>query len=91
MTEDLPLRRKRLLFRSRHRGTKELDLIIGSFAERYIESFDGGQLDRFEVLLDIPEPVIYDWLVGQGAPPPDLSNDVLELLLAFEYPNTLRP
>ena len=91
MTEDLPLRRKRVLFRSRHRGTKELDLIIGSFAERYIESFDGDQLDRFEALLDIPEPIVYDWLVGQGAPPPDLRNDVLELLLAFEYPHTVRP
>jgi antitoxin CptB len=90
MKEDLVQRRKRLLFRSHHRGTKELDLIIGSFAERYLRKFDHPQLDRFEALLDIPEPFIYDWLVGRGSPPTELRHDVMELLLAFEYPHPNR-
>ena len=86
MSDPLENRRKRLRFRSRHRGTKELDLIIGGFADRYLAGFEEAQLDRFERLLDIPEPLVYDWLFGRGAPPPELDHDVMRLLLAFEYP-----
>ena len=39
-------RRKRLRFRSWHRGTKEMDLLMGSFADAHLSAFDVGQLDR---------------------------------------------
>src|ERR1700676_471039 len=55
-------RRKRLLFRSWHRGTREADLILGSFAEQHLVAFDEAQLDRYEALLDQPDPDIFDWL-----------------------------
>jgi len=86
MAENPEIRRKRLLFRSRHRGTKEMDLLIGSFAERHLDNFDGRQMDCFEALLEIPEPVIYSWLVGQAQPPDERRDDVVDLLLAFDYP-----
>ena len=76
-------RRKRLLFRSWHRGTREADLILGSFAERAPCGFDEAQLDRYEALLDVPDPEIFDWLTGRAAPPPDCNHDVTRLLLAF--------
>ena len=62
-------RRKRLLFRSWHRGTREADLILGSFADQHLADFDEAQLDRYEVLLDRPDPDIFDWLmaIGSGA------------------------
>jgi antitoxin CptB len=85
MTEPEDIKRKRLMFRSRHRGTKELDLLIGSFAEHHLASFDARQLERFEALLEIPEPLIYAWLVGSAEPPAAERNDVLDLLLAFDY------
>jgi|GEM_PF-5961252 succinate dehydrogenase flavin-adding protein (antitoxin of CptAB toxin-antitoxin module) len=43
---------RRLRFRCWHRGTQESDLILGSFAESSLTSFDRTQLDRFEALLD---------------------------------------
>jgi antitoxin CptB len=86
MAENPEIRRKRLLFRSRHRGTKEMDLLIGSFAERYLDNFDGRQMDCFEALLEIPEPVIYSWLVGRAEPSDEQRDDVVDLLLAFDYP-----
>jgi Flavinator of succinate dehydrogenase len=46
------IRRRRLLFRSWHRGTQESDLILGSFANSSLTSFDSTQLDRFKALLD---------------------------------------
>jgi succinate dehydrogenase flavin-adding protein (antitoxin of CptAB toxin-antitoxin module) len=50
--DDADLRRKRLLFRCWHRGTQEVDLIFGSFAEASLTSFSAAQLDRFEALLN---------------------------------------
>ena len=87
---DLPdIRRKRLLFRSWHRGTREADLILGSFADEHLAGFDEAQLDRYEALLDQPDPDIFDWLAGRCAPPPECAHDVTQMLLAFRY--TPRP
>lgn len=88
--ESLEVRRKRLRFRSWHRGTKEMDLLIGSFADAHLESFDAGQLDRFEGLLRESDPDLYNWIAGVSAPPSDLDSDVLRLLLGFEYQPAVR-
>src|ERR1700680_2843343 len=68
-------RRKRLLFRSWHRGTREADLILGSFAEANLAGFDDGQLDRYEALLNVPDPDLFDWIVGRADPPPECDHD----------------
>lgn len=88
---DLPpeLRRRRLLFRSWHRGTREADLILGSFAEAHLGDFDPGQLDRYEALLDVPDADLFDWIAGRAAPPPEHEHDVTRLFLNFRY--TPRP
>ena len=83
-TETVENRRKRLRFRSWHRGTKEMDLLIGSFADAHLSAFDRSQLDRYEALLDVPEPVVYDWILGRSRPPAEFDHDVTQLLLAFE-------
>jgi antitoxin CptB len=85
--EDRPLdiRRKRLLFRAWHRGTREADLILGSFAESYLAGFGEPQLDRFEALLEVPDAELFDWINGRAAPPPEHDHDVGRLLLAFRY------
>ena len=85
MTETLENRRKRLRFRSWHRGTQEMDLLIGSFADAHLDDFDAAQLGRFEALLDVPEPVVYDWILGRTQAPSEYDHDVLRLLLDFEY------
>ncbi|HVZ03085.1 MAG TPA: succinate dehydrogenase assembly factor 2 [Dongiaceae bacterium] len=80
--EDEGLRR-RLLFQSRHRGVKELDLILGPFAERHLPGFSGAELRDFALLLAEPDPDIYDWLAGRVPLPARLQNRVTSLLLAF--------
>ncbi len=87
---DIEFRRRRLLFRSAHRGSKELDLILGPFAKRHLETFDTGQLDRYELLLEIPDPELYNWLVGRAPVPDDARSDVMDLLLSFD-PSRLNP
>jgi antitoxin CptB len=79
------LRRKRLLFRSWHRGTQETDLILGSFAEISLAGFDTVQLDRFEALLDCADLELFDWMTGRSPPPTEHDHDVLRLLRSFRY------
>ena len=81
MSDDHPnIRSRRLLFRSWHRGTQECDLILGSFAERCLPSFDTAQFDRFEALLDCTDPELFDWIIGGVSPPPQHDHDVMRLL-----------
>lgn len=79
----LDIRKKRLIFRSWHRGTREMDLIMGRFADRHVPGFDGDQLDQYERLLSCPDPDVYDWVSGRTPPPEEEKTPVLELLLAF--------
>lgn len=84
MGESLDIRRKRLTYRSWHRGTKELGLLVGAFAERYLAAMDEAELDLFEALLEVPEPVLYDWITGAAQPPAAYDHAVARRLLAFE-------
>jgi antitoxin CptB len=81
--------RKRLLFRSWHRGTKETDLLLGSFAEQYVAGFTAAQLERYEALLENDDGDLYDWITGRVAVPAERDDEVMRLLRAFKY--TARP
>jgi antitoxin CptB len=74
------IRQRRLLFRSWHRGTREIDLILGSFAETSLADLDGVQLDRLEALLDCSDVDLFDWITGRRTPPPAHDHDVMRLL-----------
>lgn len=76
-------RRKRALFRAWHRGTREMDLIMGRFADREIGSLSEEEFGLFERLLDIPEPELFGWIMGSALPPPDIDESFLARLRAF--------
>ena len=82
--DPLSVRRKRLLFRSWHRGSREMDLLLGRFAERHLPTFSARQLDLFEVILEHNDPDLFAWLAGREAPPERLRHDVMKLLLNFK-------
>jgi antitoxin CptB len=62
-------RRKKLKFRAWRRGFREMDLLIGSFADATLESLDTAGLDEFERLLKVPDWEVYAWLIGQEPVP----------------------
>jgi antitoxin CptB len=64
------IRRKRLKFRAWHRGMKEVDLVLGPFADAHLGTMTDEQLDTFELLLSVPDTDLYDWLC-ERSPPPD--------------------
>jgi antitoxin CptB len=78
-------RRKRLLHQSRHRGTKEADLILGGFALANMASLTSEQFARFEALLEESDPDLMNWIGGQSAPPAAHDNDILKLIFSFKY------
>lgn len=62
-SDGLELRRRRVLYRAHHRGTRELDLLLGRFADVRLDALDDAELAAFEHLLDAPEPELMAWLV----------------------------
>lgn len=83
--DPLAVRRKRLLFRSRHRGSREMDLLLGRFAERHLPTFSERQLTLFEEMLEYGDPELYAWLAGRETAPASLNHDVMKLFLNFKY------
>ena len=63
-------RRKRMRFRAWHRGMKEVDLILGPFADAELEQLDETALEEFEKLLSVPDQDLFDWFC-ERRPPPD--------------------
>jgi len=83
-TDDaLESRRKRLIFRSWHRGTREIDLILGPFADRFVPGFDAELVAQYEELLDLPDLDVYDWLLLRVPVPPERDSAVVRMLLDF--------
>lgn len=78
-------RRRKLLFRAWRRGFRELDLLMGSFAEAEMAGLSEAELDEFERLLAAPDWEVYAWLVGQQDPPANYRGPVLDRLIAFRY------
>jgi antitoxin CptB len=66
-------RRRRLLFRATHRGTKENDILFGGYVVANWPSFTDEDLAALEEMLELPDPVLADWLTGRLALPADAS------------------
>lgn len=81
-TEGLDARRKKLLFRSWHRGMREMDLILGRFADAEIAALTGDEIDQYERLLDISDADLLPWITGQRAIPADLGLPLLHRIAA---------
>ena len=63
-SDGLDDRRKRLLFRCWHRGTREMDLILGRFADAEIADLTDQELGELERLIEVPDPDLYAALTG---------------------------
>lgn len=81
MSDDLSILRRKLLYRSWHRGTREMDMIMGSFAELYLSGYDAGALATYEDILNEQDPDLYDWISGRAPLPADKDSSVMQALL----------
>ena len=85
MSEKTDEKRKKLIYRSWHRGTREMDLLLGSFADKYVPVFTPEQLEIYEDLLKENDPDLYNWYSGREAPPDRLKSSVFESFLKHRF------
>lgn len=78
-------RRRKLSFRAWRRGFREMDLLMGSFADAHLETMTEEELNEFERLLVIPDWEVYAWVVGNDETPPNHTGPVLNQLKAFKF------
>ena len=57
---------KKLLFKASHRGTKEMDIILGNYAANSLEKMSVNELNLFEEFLELPDPDIYKWITNKS-------------------------
>jgi antitoxin CptB len=76
-------RRKRLLFRCWHRGTREMDLILGRFADAEIANLADGELAQLEQLIEVPDPDLYAALTGKAPLAAEHANALFERIKSF--------
>lgn len=83
MPAPLDDRRKKLHFRAWRRGFREIDLILGRFADSHLATLDETGLNEFEALLGVPDQIAYAWIVGQEKPAPAQDTATLALIRRF--------
>lgn len=81
--EELSMRLRRLRYRAWHRGTKEMDLLLGPYADARLGEMEVADLDRFETLLEEADTDLLKWLMGQEPTPADADAELLADLLKF--------
>jgi antitoxin CptB len=79
----LDVRRRKLLFRAWHRGIREMDLIMGRFADSAIDDLAEAELDEFERLMDLQDQQVLAWITGEEPVPADRDGPLLRRLREF--------
>ena len=79
MTETAEARLKRMAMRSWRRGTKEMDLILGPFADARLAAMPEGVLVLYDRLLSENDQDLLPWVLGQGACPPHYGDLIAEI------------
>ena len=78
-------RRRKMSFRAWRRGFRELDLLMGSFADAHLADMSEVEVDEFERLLDIPDWEIYAWITGNSDIPDNHKGPLLARLCDFKF------
>jgi antitoxin CptB len=82
-SDGLDDRRKRLLFRCWHRGTREMDLILGRFADVEIAGLTEDELGQLERLIEVPDPDLYAALTGGASLAPRYVGRLFDRIKSF--------
>ncbi len=82
-TEKLETVRKRLAWRASRRGIKEMDILVGGYADAHLPRMSAKELVLFEALLEIPDQQLLSWVTRQEDVPEHLKNPMLLQILAY--------
>jgi antitoxin CptB len=83
MNQSIDITRKRLLWRATHRGIKEMDILVGGYAEAHVGTMDKVALTTFADLLELPDQELLAWATGVEPIPQQHDCAMLRAILAF--------
>ncbi|SCV63348.1 Flavinator of succinate dehydrogenase [Anaplasma phagocytophilum] len=75
--------RRRLLYRSVHRGCKEMDILLGSFAQHHLHLLSDEQVANYEAIVELDDALLYSYVVGRVPIPQGIDSALIELISAF--------
>ena len=87
-SEGLDPRRRRLLFRCWHRGIREMDLVLGRFADAQLASLTEAELDELDRWLEVPDQQIFAWVNGMEMTPQEFDTGLFRRLRDFHGKET---
>ena len=76
-------RRRRALYRATHRGTKELDWLVGRYAEARLPAMNDREMDLFEQFLAVPDPELHAWIMTPQTLDGSAFSEVIHALRAY--------
>ena len=75
--------KKKLLYQSTHRGCKELDIILGGFAEKFLMKLESKSTLYYQELLNAPDNDIYEWITKKKIPPKKYDTEILKEIISY--------
>jgi antitoxin CptB len=75
-------RRRKILFRAWRRGLREMDLVMGQFADAHLPAMSEAELDEFERLMNAPDPEVLAWITGEAPTPEEFDTPLFARLRA---------
>ena len=85
MIHQLDAARRKLYFRSNHRGIKEMDIIFTKFAETVLPDLPEADLVDYQRILELPDDKLFTWATGREDVPEELRSPLLDRLLSLDY------
>ncbi|GGE79569.1 succinate dehydrogenase assembly factor 2 [Stappia taiwanensis] len=76
-------RRKRILYRCQHRGMKEMDILLGGFAQHRLAELKPEELDILETLMDVPDQDLFSWMIGRVPVPEAFDTPIYREIVAL--------
>jgi antitoxin CptB len=81
--DETEIRKRRVQFRAWHRGTREMDLLLGRFTDAHIGSMSKDEIASLEALMELPDPDIYNWIIGAAVPSEGMDTPLLHKIRDF--------
>ena len=85
--KNIDILKKKILYRSEHRGTKEMDLLLSNFVKKYVNSLNESELYELESLLNIDDEVLYKWYLNNERTTLIPENSITKKLKEFKLKN----
>lgn len=84
MTKNKEIKKKKLLYRLKYRGIKELDILFERFSSKYFHNINDVDLDELNSLLEVPDQDLLDFILNKKEPPSNLKNKTFYRLQSFK-------